>query len=109
MCVCMRIYMCDILHRVHSIYMYIDVSTVCPGVYFGVQRKQSSNRHFSYSVIKVLATLFKSSELCSKTTNCSQTLLIAKWHLGGPLMNAFMAKWSIDDVSLGGYMILCLR
>jgi len=32
MCMCMRIYMCDMYHRIYSIYMYIDVSTLCPGV-----------------------------------------------------------------------------
>jgi len=29
-----------------------------------------------------------------------RTPLIAKWHLGGPLTNSLMTKWSMDEVSL---------
>jgi len=33
MCMCIRIYMCDMSHRIYSICMYIDVFTLCPGVF----------------------------------------------------------------------------
>ena len=35
-----------------------------------------------------------------KLTDCSRTLSIAKWYLGGPLTNSLMSTWSMDDVSL---------
>jgi len=34
------------------------------------------------------------------TTNCSRIPLIAQRHLGGPLTNSLMTRWSMNDVSL---------